>query len=130
MIPVCPYCHKPSVLVGGMVIYPHRPDLDNKQFYLCKPCFAYVGCHPGTAKPLGRLANAELRQAKKVAHALFDPLWHGNPKSRSNAYKWLAKALGIPESECHIGMMDAGRCNAVVAACRERALERVKDVAA
>ena len=30
---------------------------------------AYVGVHKGTDKPLGRLANAELRYWKKRAHA-------------------------------------------------------------
>lgn len=63
--PTCPYCGKDSVLVNGHVIYPHRPDLLEKKFYWCKPCDAYVGCHPGTANPLGRLANAELRRANR-----------------------------------------------------------------
>jgi hypothetical protein len=34
-----------------------------------------VGCHKGTTKPLGRLADAELREWKKRAHAAFDPVW-------------------------------------------------------
>ncbi len=34
-----------------------------------------VGCHPGTKNSLGRLANAELRKWKSIAHRVFDPLW-------------------------------------------------------
>ena len=70
----CPYCNNPAVLVGGDVIYPHRPDLYEKKFWQCDPCDAYVGCHrPGVGygdgtRPLGRLANAELREAKKNVH--------------------------------------------------------------
>lgn len=74
--PVCPYCGATSVLVGGDVIYPYRRDLAEKQFYQCRACpDAYVGCHPGTTDPLGRLADKKLRLAKSHAHAVFDPLW-------------------------------------------------------
>lgn len=40
-------------LKTGDIIYPHRPDLANKNFYLCPHCKNYVGCHPNTTKPLG-----------------------------------------------------------------------------
>lgn len=118
MNPICPYCEDTSAFVGGDIIYPHRPDLYSKRFYLCEPCNAYVGCHPGTRKPLGRLANAQLRQAKMDAHRAFDPLWKNGNRSRSEAYKWLAGKLGIPEEECHIGMFDVHRCRQAVAVCQ------------
>lgn len=114
----CPYCSRPALLVGGKAIYPHRPDLYEKQFYQCAPCGAYVGCHPGTTKPLGRLANAELRQAKMEAHAAFDPVWKEGGKRRSDAYAGLAKQLGISKDDCHIGMFDVELCRRVVEICR------------
>lgn len=116
---ICPYCDAKVQLVGGLAIYPHRPDLAHKLFYRCWPCDAHVGCHPDTTKPLGRLANAELREAKKAAHAAFDPLWTAGAKKgkRSAAYAWLADALGIDGKECHIGMFDVADCRRVVAAC-------------
>ena len=116
--PECPYCHNPSVLVTGDVVYPHRPDLREKNFYLCWTDDARVGCHPGTAKPLGRLADKELRQAKQAAHAAFDPLWRDNKKKRKAAYTWLAEQLGINVNDCHIGMFDVDMCRRVVAACK------------
>lgn len=116
----CNYCNKKAVRVGGDVIYPHRPDLAQKQFYQCAPCSAYVGCHPSTIKPLGRLANAELRRAKQDAHAAFDPLWKGGAMKRTAAYKWLAESLGLPSKEAHVGMFDVATCNAVVAAVKAR----------
>ena len=115
--PICPYCSAPSRLTNGAVVYPHRPDLHNKAFYQCAPCDAYVGCHPGTINPLGRLANAELRAAKSAAHAAFDPLWRTGTKTRREAYEWLAKQLGIAARECHIGMFDAPLCERVVSIC-------------
>lgn len=124
MAPACPYCDKRARLASGADIYPHRPDifgLHAKPFWQCVPCGAYVGCHPGTRKPLGRLANAALRLAKMRAHEAFDPLWKSGRMGRNEAYGWLTRALGIPGSECHIGMFDEAQCAAVVRAVQEQA---------
>ena len=123
--PDCPYCGKRAQRCVGSAIYPHRPDLDAKTFYRCVPCKAWVGCHPGTNTPLGRLANAELRQAKQAAHAAFDPLWKrkaerfglSKNKARGKGYAWLAMQLGIDQKDCHIGMMDVETCRRVVRVC-------------
>jgi hypothetical protein len=121
----CPYCGAEVKLVGGEAIYPHRPDLFEKRFWQCAPCQAYVGCHGNTTEPLGRLANAELRQAKMAAHRAFDPLWREYPKEerkerRKGAYAWLSKALNVPPDECHIGMFDEALCRRVVEVCEEK----------
>lgn len=114
----CPYCQQPACLTTGATIYPHRADLHDKRFYHCAPCRAWVGCHPGTDKPLGRLANAELRAAKMAAHAAFDPLWRGtSTRKRSEAYRWLAGKLGIAWKDCHIGEMNVEQCRRVVEIC-------------
>lgn len=110
--PICPYCKEPSVMVDGEHVYPHREDLHHKVFYVCTPCDARVGCHPGTDKPLGRLANSDLRKAKQAAHAAFDPLWRELDlfKNRRKAYAWLSEQLGISKKKCHIGMFDEPTC--------------------
>lgn len=118
---ICPYCNNEVELVSGDAIYPHRPDLHHKRFWLCRPCDAYVGCHEDTERPLGRLANSELRQAKQDAHVAFDALWKRTSPAgsfdRNGAYQWLADQLGIPRADCHIGMMDVDRCRLVLALC-------------
>jgi hypothetical protein len=123
----CPYCSRPAALVTGKVIYPHRKDLHEKTFWACMPCKAWVGCHPGTDVALGRLANEELRNAKRAAHAAFDPLWqpevqtgskNKRRKMRDAAYDALARVLNIPREECHIGMFDLDRCTRTVEACK------------
>lgn len=124
--PLCPYCHNPAHLVTGQVIYSHRPDLWGYWFWLCAPCEAYVGCHKqgsGT-RPLGRLANRELRDAKQAAHLAFDPLWRNKRKTtltRKEAYTWLAEQLDIDFRDCHIGEFDVIQCRKVVAICAARA---------
>lgn len=115
--PICPYCENKAEGVDGSVIYPHRKDLHSKWFYRCAPCDAYVGCHPYTRNPLGRLANAELRKFKSLAHRAFDPLWKKGEMTRSEAYKALATEMDIPKKECHIGMFDVVQCKRVIAIC-------------
>lgn len=116
--PVCPYCDRRADFVTGNAIYPHRPDLFGKHFWVCSPCGAYVGCHPGTTNALGRLADAELRAWKQKAHAAFDPLWKGGKQKRHDAYGWLAEQLGIARQNTHIGMFDVDQCRRVVDVCK------------
>lgn len=125
--PTCPYCAGPSKLVGGEVIYPHRKDLFEKNFWRCAPCNAYVGCHAGTTIPLGRLADAVLREAKIQAHAAFDVLWRAGGMPRQEAYAWLAEQLILPRDDCHIGFFDLDRCQRVMAVCRAYLAEKFRD---
>lgn len=112
--PYCESCEEYSELVGGDYIYPHRKDLYSLQFYYCKCCGAYVGCHKGTTKPLGILANKQLRASKSKAHACFDPLWRSGEMTRKEAYTWLSEQLNINKDDCHIGMFNEEQCEAVV----------------
>lgn len=116
---ICDYCNTATRLAKGNEIYPHRPDLASLNFYLCDSCGAYVGCHKnGDGKrPLGRVANAELRRAKSKAHAAFDPLWKSGRMTRGAAYTALAKSMGIYKEQCHIGMFNVEQCEYVVAWC-------------
>jgi len=110
---ICPYCNKDAVLVDSSVVY----GKSYGNIWLCAPCKAYVGCHKRTNKPLGRLADAELRTWKKMAHQHFDPLWKQGFMTRGEAYQWLAKKMGIPRKKCHIGMFDIDQCKQVSDAC-------------
>lgn len=138
--PTCPYCGQLSELTDSAEVYHGR---SYGPIYLCRDCQAWVGVHKGTTKPLGRLANKELRDWKKKAHAAFDPLWQKKLEkrrrergpeyrkfwARGSGYKWLAGQLGIPAKECHIGMFDVRMCQRVVDIClnwkeRKNALEQ------
>lgn len=125
-VPPCDYCGGAAALEPKTVMFPHRPDLADRYIWRCAPCGAWVGCHPGTTRPLGRLADADLRAAKQNAHAWFDPLWQAKIRrdgcSRSAArkagYGWLAEQLGLDRRTCHIGMFDVATCERVVEVCR------------
>ena len=134
---ICQYCRNTADRVTGREIYPHRKDLCGKIFYRCVDCDAYVGCHPGTAEPLGVLANAELRKWKQATHSAFDPIWMerlskkkaADPKytkgmARGGRYKKLAELLGISKTECHIGMFDVKTCKLAIEICKSGALNQ------
>lgn len=113
MTVTCPYCNAEAEVTTGDYIYPHRQDLAHRKFYVCWPCDAYVGTHKDSGAPLGSMANAELRKARRAAHAAFDPLWD-RTMARNQAYAWLAKAMGLPKNQTHIGMFDVDQCKRVV----------------
>ena len=117
---ICPYCGKDSIFVDSAEVYSKSYGM----IYLCSPCKAWVGVHKGTKNALGRLANSELREAKKEAHFFFDKLWNKKisqgtkkGKARGNAYVWLSKELGISLGDTHIGLFDVDICKKVVGIC-------------
>lgn len=109
----CDYCNGHAKLVNGGKLYPHRPDLKRLLFWHCAACSAWVGVHRGTQRPLGRLATAQLRRLKMLAHGAFDPIWKSKLKTRSEAYSWLAEAMGLTKDETHIGLFDEDQCRKV-----------------
>lgn len=119
----CPYCGAPAKMVSGDVLFQGR--FADKNFWRCDPCDAHVGCHQTGMKPLGRLANAELRREKQSAHAAFDRLWRAKmardgctkKEARAAAYAWLADQLRLAPADCHIGHMDVALCKRVVETC-------------
>lgn len=63
------------------------------------------------------------RDARKLAHAAFDPLWQSGHMKRKEAYEWLAARLGISESErhekCHMKHFSESEAMRVVEVVRE-----------
>ncbi|MBD2386012.1 zinc-finger-containing protein [Cylindrospermum sp. FACHB-282] len=114
---ICPYCNQKSELVHSSIIY--GAGTNYGMIYLCKSCDAYVGCHKGTEKALGSLANRELRALRNKCHALFDVKWKGGDRisrqiARNSAYQWLSKQLEISREVTHIAMFDEQQCKHVI----------------
>ncbi len=123
----CDYCGEPAeLLYGAERNYPYQRDYG--PVWACVPCKAWVGCHPGTTNPLGRLADAELREWKMLAHAAFDPLWRAKNRregcskgyARRSGYRWLATQMGKSTEEMHIGYLDVDDCKRVIEICESR----------
>jgi len=123
---VCPYCNGNTEFTDSAAVY----GTIHGMIYLCRPCQAWVGVHKGTDQALGRLANAELRELKMLAHRWFDPIaveglindfynvYVSGMSTRAKAYHWLAGQMGIKVEYCHIGMFDTDQCKQVIAICQ------------
>lgn len=125
----CPYDGDTVEIVNNAEIY-GREYSEWPWAFLCRTCRAYVGLHPFTGIPLGTLADAPTREARKRAKAAFNPIWQSGAMTRTDAYVWLAQQLGIENhEECHIGWFDIAMCDRVVVVIYEelwRALARLE----
>lgn len=121
--PTCPYCGNDAKLVKGSQIYKNpKPEIARKNFWQCKPCNAYVGCHiKGDGKvPFGTLANDKLRVLRGITHRTFDGLWIDKRRARKMAYLWLAQEMGITPDKCHIGKFDERQCREAIRIVNEK----------
>lgn len=107
---ICPYCKTEAVWCENKEIYGRNYG---KSFmcYLCKSCGAYVGCHNNTRKPLGTMANKELREMRMKVHGYIDPLWKTGYYSRGGLYQRISRALGYTY---HTGEADIETCRKIL----------------
>lgn len=113
---ICPECGSPMTFrQGGRY----------KPFYGCTrypECKGTHGAHPD-GRPLGKPATLEVKRLRMATHATFDPLWQPGHQqvfgSRSNAYAWMQRKLGLTEAEAHIANFDAAMCRKLVEAIWE-----------
>ncbi|KXV08777.1 hypothetical protein CR51_10675, partial [Caballeronia megalochromosomata] len=122
--PNCDYCGTSATLVhAGEAAYPYRDDLG--PLWLCADCQAWVGVFPRSTRhvPLGRLADARLRDLKAKLHAALEPLVAAKVRrdgcnvfeARAKAMKWLAAEIGANAEKCSIHTLDAGQCERATA---------------
>jgi hypothetical protein len=104
----CPYCKLTAELVDLATVDEHRRK---GNAWVCHPCNAWVACHPRSQKPMGRLANPELQEARHAAFEAFNTLWKTWGANRKSAYKWLAEQLGIDVASCDFYKFDIEQCN-------------------
>ena len=112
---VCPFCRSRVSLIDSAKIF----GCNYGFIYLCDSypnCDARVGCHPGSIKPLGTLADKQLRRWRSLVHRKFDPLWQsGVFSSHQAAYKWLSKAMRLPLERTHVAMFNIRQCQRAIA---------------
>ena len=121
---ICRYCGGTIRLVPAASIYgesTERLGMTNEKIYQCQNCNARVGCHKGTTRPLGNVANEVLRLKRIETHQIFDQFWRSHGMSRTQAYKWLAKEFALPENCAHIGGFEMEQCQKLIERCREKA---------
>lgn len=119
---ICRYCGGVIRLVPARMIYGLSTDrlgLSGENIYLCQNCNARVGCHKGTNRPLGNVANEVLRLKRMEAHRVFDALWKSGRMTRTGAYRWLAGELHLRPDRAHIGGFEMDQCQRVIELCEK-----------
>ena len=101
-----------------------RLGMSEEWLYQCQNCNARVGCHKGTKRPLGNVANEVLRLKRMETHQIFDGFWKKKGLSRTKAYRWLAEQMGLPETMAHIGGFEMEQCQQLIELCRKEKRER------
>ena len=118
---ICRYCGGVIRLVPADTVYRNssgRFGMKSEKIYQCQNCNARVGCHKGTDRPLGNVANEVLRLKRIETHRVFDSFWKRRHMSRTAGYKWLAKKMNLPEDAAHIGGFEMDQCQRVIDLCR------------
>jgi len=115
----CPHCGECVGLVSNAEVY-HREYGEWPYVYLCAGCGAYVGLHPDTDLPLGTLADAATRDARKAAKQPFRMIVQRRFRGdRGAAYLWLAGRMGIEPKACHFGFFDVRQCSQAATLIRQ-----------
>lgn len=52
-----------------------------------------------------QLVDADTHEARKLAHAVFDPIWQDGHMTRTEAYRELRRVMRISEKSCHMAKM-------------------------
>ena len=120
---ICRYCGGKIRVVPAEQIYgkaaAERLNLQTEYIHQCQNCNARVGCHKGTKRPLGSVANETLRLKRMETHQVYDAFWKRRGMTRTKAYKWLAEQLQLSEERAHIGSFEMDQCQTVIDLCKK-----------
>ena len=123
--PTCPYCN------GRSEIRLLKEITGNKQAkgyaFVCRyypACDSYIKMNEQTGKPLGTMANKQLRSLRIEAHRQLYRLYVDGSMSRDEAYEWMASVLNIPRQEAHIGLFQEYYCQKVIALAKAECSRR------
>ncbi|KUE88114.1 MULTISPECIES: zinc-finger-containing protein [Cupriavidus] len=121
--PLCDYCGGKAVLARvGEEAYPYLED--HGPVWICSPCQAWIGVRARSKQhtPLGRLADAALREKKSRLHDALDPLVTAKMRrdgvnafeARGKAMKWLIASLRIPVDSPSIHALSLEQCEQAI----------------
>lgn len=130
MIPevICPYCGKKAVLRPASYLYADKKIFDpDGMFYVCSgypDCDAYVSANKKNQKPLGKMANGELRHLRIEAHRALREIWQRGYMTQASTYHWLSAKMGLHFKETHIAKFNTYFCEETIRLAHELIAER------
>lgn len=125
---ICPYCGKKAVLRSASYLYGEkRIFTPETMFYVCSgypECNAYVSANQKNNRPLGTMADGELRNLRIQAHRALREIWTQGYMTKNSTYHWLSGKLALPEKETHVAMFSTYRCMETIRLANELLEER------
>lgn len=118
----CPYCGAEAKLRPASVVYKENTIDETAYLFVCDrypKCDSYVNAHRDSKRPMGTLANSELRNRRILAHHALAKMWEKGVMSKEQAYKWLQVQFGLDKDHAHIGLFNEYMCDRVIDKCNE-----------
>ncbi len=105
---ICRYCGGVIKLIPAKAVYgesARRLGMEGEFVYQCQNCNARVGCHKGTMRALGNVANEVLRLKRMEAHRVFDGLWKSGRMTRTGRTAgWRGSSTCGPSAPISVGL--------------------------
>lgn len=117
----CPYCGAAAAMRPAGDIYGYSPQSKGKHLYVCTNwpvCDSYVAAHKDDLRPMGTMANGELRHKRILAHKALDSYQKATHMNKWAGYVWLQVKLGMEPDKAHIAMFSEEECDRVIDLCR------------
>ena len=96
----CPYCKRPGVLRPAAYVYGDNNLDPEKYLYVCSgypSCDSYIGAHKKSMRPMGTMADSNLRNKRIEAHRALDAIWKNGYMTKHSTYIWLQNRLNLRE---------------------------------
>ena len=119
---ICPYCKAKAVLRPASTVYGVSARSAGRHLYVCSnwpKCDAYVSAHRRDKRPMGNLANGDLRHKRILAHKALDEYRKLTHMEKWAVYIWLQGKLGMSENQLHIAKFSEEMCDQVIALCSD-----------
>lgn len=100
--PKCTVCQKPMSLVDGKAIYYLDKAQHKFKFYVCTTDNVEIKCFEGTLKPMGRPADATLKEERRWVGVKLEAMVKGKVRrddvpaevATNACWKWVSKVVG------------------------------------
>lgn len=113
---------KTRVLRPAAYVYGDNNLDPEKYLYVCSgypSCDSYIGAHKKSMRPMGTMADSDLRNKRIEAHRALDAIWKNGYMTKHSTYIWLQNRLNLREKDTHIGKFSYYLCEQTIRECTD-----------
>lgn len=113
---------KDRVLRPAAYVYGDNNLDPEKYLYVCSgypSCDSYIGAHKKSMRPMGTMADSDLRNKRIEAHRALDAIWKNGYMTKHSTYIWLQNRLNLREKDTHIGKFSYYLCEQTIRECTD-----------